>query len=485
EAELEHNPEVHEAEAKTGTCEKCKSSNQVIFEPRLKKVNPIGQEVFTNYLCADCYCQEEGISNPSPTNNKKPTSPPPSDNRPNSPLPNDFKLSFTNIPIHGIDDNNSGETCSVCRKTLTEQAYCHSLVLEAIEKGENINVDYFSELTPHSKAFLKALQQVKRGEDINVSDAVLSWEEKEQLNKIKDEVRAKQRKNISSKGKDKGLPDPVKGIIVIGVEVESVGHHFLSSLPVILNKAITNRRIEYIKAKLEKSNIQVKELEDYLNQKLLDNNYSDWENQMKSAIHLENQDEKGNTFLTPEEMELLLEEIRNASENGLGEFLLITEKKAKDERVKQMVRNEDFYEEEIKSLIARLKNLKLGNLDRAFWMASSSFGLISGKEIIIPINAKDVYLLVKDLEEKLTTEPTEEGDESLEEFTLRRLTEILEVNVEEKLTENSKKVMERIRSDKQAKTTPNQQANLRKDIKEQLIKHFQKLIEANQLNRKL
>lgn len=255
EAELEHNPEVHESEAKTGkscwarsdtkipikgTCEKCKSSNQVIFEPRLKKVNPIGQEVFTNYLCADCYCQEEGISNPSPTNNKKPTSPPPSDNHPNSPLPNDFKLSFTNIPIHGIDDNNSGETCSVCRKTLTkvekshcyfpeqpqhkfcnrpcwEQAYCHSLVLEAIEKGENIDVDHFSNLTPHSKAFLKALQQVKRGEDINVSDAVLSWEEKEQLNKIKDEVRAKQRKNISSKGKDKGLPDPVKGIIVIGV----------------------------------------------------------------------------------------------------------------------------------------------------------------------------------------------------------------------------------------------------------------------------
>ncbi|CAG8730807.1 30554_t:CDS:2, partial [Racocetra persica] len=221
-----------------GTCEKCKSSNQVIFEPRLKKVNPIDREVFTNYLCADCYCQEEGISNPSPTNNKKPTSPPPSDN-----------------------------------------------LLEAIEKGENINVDFFSDLTPHSKAFLKALQQVKRGEDINVSDAVLSWEEKEQLNKIKDEVRAKQRKNSSSEGKDKGLPGPVIGIIVIGVvgmEVESVGHHFLSSLPVILNKAITNRRIEYIKAKLEKSNIQVKELEDYLNQKLLDNNYSDWENQMKS-----------------------------------------------------------------------------------------------------------------------------------------------------------------------------------------------------------
>ncbi|CAG8582042.1 3368_t:CDS:2 [Racocetra fulgida] len=398
-----------------GTCEKCKSSNQVIFEPRLKKVNPIGQEVFTNYLCADCYCQEEGISNPSPTNNKKPTSPPPSDNRPNSPLPNDFKLSFTNTPIHGIDDNNSGETCSVCRKILTEvekshcyfpeqpqqQAYCHSLVLEAIEKGENINVDYFSDLTPHSKAFLKALQQVKRGEDINVSDAVLSWEEKEQLNKIKDEVRAKERKNASSEGKDKGLPGPVIGIIVIGV----VGM-------------------------LEKSNIQVKELEDYLNQKLLDNNYSDWENQMKSEISLENQDEKGNTFLAPKEIELLLEEIRNTSENGLAEFFSTRE-----------------------------------------------------ETIITPIQAKDVYLLVKELEEKLTIEPTEEGEESLEEFTLRRLTEILEVNVEEKLTENSKKVMERIRSDKQAKITPNQQANLRKDIKEQFINHLQKLIEDNQIAR--
>ncbi|CAG8817028.1 34474_t:CDS:1, partial [Racocetra persica] len=95
--------------------------------------------------------------------------------------------------------------------------------------------------------------------------------------------------------------------------------------------------------------------------------------------------------------------------------------------------------------------------------------------------AKDVYLLVKELEEKLTIEPTEEGEESLEEFTLRRLTEILEVNVEKKLTKNSKKVMEQIRSDKQARITANQQANLRKDIKEQLIKHFQKLIEVNQI----
>ncbi|KLL02843.1 MAG: hypothetical protein MRERV_66c005 [Mycoplasmataceae bacterium RV_VA103A] len=312
--------------------------------------------------------------------------------------------------------------------------------------------------------------------------------------------------------------------------------HFLSSLPTILNKTITNRRIEYIKSKLEKSNIQAKELEDYLNQKLFGNNYSDWENQVRSGsistsylidliekvvarknfiqlhwpeIYLENQDEKGNTFLAPKEIELLLEETRNTSEHGLEEFFPTREarderrnlksiiKKRKEfanlkKRIEQMVLNEDFYEEEIKSLIVRLKklidwnklekSLKLGNLDRAFWMASSSFGLISGKEIIIPINAKDVYLLVKDLEEKLTTEPTEEG-ESLEEFTLRRLTEILEVNVEAKLTENSKKILDKIRSDRQAKITPNQQANLRKDIKEQFINHLQKLIEDNQIAR--
>ncbi|CAG8833279.1 11022_t:CDS:1, partial [Racocetra persica] len=112
---------------------------------------------------------------------------------------------------------------------------------------------------------------------------------------------------------------------------------------------------------------------------------------------------------------------------------------------------------------------------------SPSFGLISGKTIITPIDAKDIYLLVKKLEEKLTIEPTEEGEESLEEFTLRRLTEILEVNIEANLTENSKKILEKIRSDKQAKITPNQQTNLRKDIKEQLVKHFKKLIADNQI----
>ncbi|CAG8831604.1 31403_t:CDS:2, partial [Racocetra persica] len=129
-------------------------------------------------------------------------------------------------------------------------------------------------------------------------------------------------------------------------------------------------RIEYIKSKLEKSNIQVKELEDYFNQKLFGHSYSDWENQ----IYLENQDEKGNTFLTPEEIEFLLEEIRNTSENGLEEFfsthgekserrnLKFIIKKRKEfrnieERIEQMVRNEDFYEEEIKALITRLKKL--------------------------------------------------------------------------------------------------------------------------------
>ncbi|CAG8589550.1 9894_t:CDS:2, partial [Cetraspora pellucida] len=190
EAELEHNPEVHEAEAKTGACEKCKSSNQVIFEPKLKKVNPIGQEVFTNYLCADCYCQEEGIKpNRTPTNNQD------HKDRPSPSVPIDSFFRNSGFVSEGFIDNNS-------------------------------------KLSSTNKEIFKAIIKVRKGEEVDIESLPLPEERKQELRNIRDRNSNKlpipiiegytlqcviQVTNKDKKVKNKGLPDPVKGIIVVGV----------------------------------------------------------------------------------------------------------------------------------------------------------------------------------------------------------------------------------------------------------------------------
>lgn len=257
EAELKYAPHVLEDEEKTGkkcwahsdstipitgTCEKCKSNNQVIFEPTYKIVSSLDEwgepkNPFINNRCADCYCQEEGIKlKKTPSNQNQ------EENR------NDDRSKYTSL-IHDYptNRNTSEDNCPVCQNTLSSdekllnyfteepkykfcgtcwpQAQEHQKILKRIDENKEINVESEiinnSALSARSRLSLSVLARVKKGENVNI-DAIstLSEQEKQDLREIAEEVKNKKRSPQIDNYQDKnssGLPDPVKGLIVISV----------------------------------------------------------------------------------------------------------------------------------------------------------------------------------------------------------------------------------------------------------------------------
>ncbi|CAG8557300.1 29284_t:CDS:2, partial [Racocetra persica] len=98
-----------------------------------------------------------------------------------------------------------------------------------IASGSSVSetdIDNNSRLSQHSKNFFKVLIKAKQGEDGGIDNLPISPQEKQDLWDIYNEAKNKPKKKYTFKchdlkviddNKNKGLPDPVKGIIVIGV----------------------------------------------------------------------------------------------------------------------------------------------------------------------------------------------------------------------------------------------------------------------------
>ena len=197
----------------SGTCEKCQSSNQVIFEPKYKKVNPLGSSPFTNYLCVDCCCEEKGIK-PKSSSPKR------------AKCDNCYQQILGDYVYRYPKGSNTILCESCCQRKINQDNNSGNNSLKPITLSEtllpsptnqannnnNSNSPKPIELKDFSKPTIveEALNKIKRGEYVDIDSLKTSDDLKESLKNFQKEWQEEQSKSFWLK---------TKGKVIIGLGI--------------------------------------------------------------------------------------------------------------------------------------------------------------------------------------------------------------------------------------------------------------------------